>query len=445
MVDSTISHSGEFRVWWGILKKNRGISTTIAAVAIIVALLVGIAGGYLFESTAKTTTTSKLSGTINIGVAIPLSGDLGTYGQNALAALQLASTQINTLLNETNAGWNINLIVEDTKTLPDVALTVTQDLHTKGCQVILGYYSSGELRNCMQYAQSNQIVLISPSSTAVSLEINKPYIYRFVPADDKQGPAMAAGMISENISYIVPIYMLNTYGEGLFMSTVNSFVAMGGQYDNVNISYDPAVTTEFSTQAALLNTEVQKAINTYGANKVGVYAVTYEEVAALMDAASSYPALSQVKWFGCDGSALSSKVSADTTAAKFAIKTQFPATYFAPTNSSEQVVVESYVHSQTGNVPDPYAYGSYDSLWVVVKCIGLTQQYNGAAINQVLPTMANLTFGALGWNALNQYGDKTGGDYQFWQIYQVNSTSYNWYLAGYYSAETASITWYPGP
>jgi branched-chain amino acid transport system substrate-binding protein len=149
----------------------------------------------------------------------------------------------------------------------------------------------------MQYAQNNGIVLISPSSTAVSLAVNKPYIYRFVPADNAQGPAMAAGIWSENITYIVPIYVINTYGEGLCASTENAFVALGGQYDHTNISY-PDGTVEFSAQAALLNTEVTTAVSQYGASHVAVYAVTYEEIAGLMDAASQYPALSQVKWFG---------------------------------------------------------------------------------------------------------------------------------------------------
>jgi branched-chain amino acid transport system substrate-binding protein len=426
------------------MKKNRGISTTIAAVAIIVVFIVGIAGGYFLAPSG--TTKAKLSGTLNIGVAIPLSGALGTYGQNAEAALTLAESQINTLLNETNAGYKINLIFEDTKTLPDVALTVTQDLYSKGCQVILGYYSSGELSNCMSYAQTNHIVLISPSSTAVSLAIAKPYIFRFCPADDKQGPAMAVGMRSLNISYIVPIYMTNTYGEGLAVSTENAFVALGGHVDPTSISYDPTVTTEFSTQAALLATQVQNAVNTYGASHVAVYAVTYEEVAGLMDAASHYPILSQVTWFGCDGSALSAKVTADTTAANFSVATLFPATYFAPTNSSLLVSVENYVHSATGNIPDPYAYGSYDSLWVVVKCIGLTQQYSGYAINQVLPTIADLTYGSSGWTYLNQFGDRNIGDYQFWQVfYNTTSASYSWYLSGYYSAATQTVTWYPAP
>ena len=434
------------------MKHVKGIATPIAVVAIIVVLVIGIVGGYFLAPSKSSSSSGKLSGVLNIGVAIPLTGTLGTYGENAKSALDLAASQINALLSSSNAGYSIKLIYEDTQTLPNVALTATQDLASKGCQVILGYYSSGELSNCLNYAQTNHIVLISPSSTAISLAYApRPYIYRFVPADDKQGPAMANGMWNDGIKYIVPLWQDTTYGDGLANATEQKMVQLGGGFDPNGIKYD-ATATDFSTQVSLLAAEVQKAVTQYGASKVAVYAVTYEEVQSIMDDAVQYPILSQVKWYGCDGSALSAKLTDDPVAAAFAVNVTFPATYFAPPNSDILTAVSDYVHAQTGHIPDPYAYGSYDSLWVVAKCIGLTQQYNGVAINDVLPAVANVTYGASGWTALNQYGDRTIGDYQFWEVEQVtsaaaghttNSTTFDWRLAGLYSAATDSVTWYP--
>jgi branched-chain amino acid transport system substrate-binding protein len=424
----------------------------IAAVAIVVALVIGLVGGYFLAPSKTTTTTvtqSKLSGVLNIGAALPLTGDLATYGENAKIALTLGANQINSLLTSTNAGYSINLLFEDTQTKPDIALTATQDLASKGCKVILGYYSSGELRNCLNYAQSNQIILVSPSSTAVSLAIDKPYIYRFCPADDKQGPAMARGMKDLNVSYFVPIWRGDTYGDGLVQATENRFSQLGGSYDTAGIRYDIDA-KEFSTQVGVLAQKVQSAVDTYGADKVGVYAVTFEEITSIMTSATQYPVLSQVKWFGCDGAALSAKVTDDPVVANFSIATGFPATYFAPTTSDILNRVSDYVHSQVGHIPDPYAYGIYDSLWVAAKSIGITQSYNGEAINKVLPTVSNMTFGASGWCALNQYGDRTIGDYEFWQVYLAPATTghlaaFSWYKSGLYTAATDSIAWYPKP
>lgn len=418
----------------------------IAVAAIIAMLVAGLGIGYYALAPLKTTTTTvaKLTGVLKIGAALPLTGDLATYGQNAQTALVLAKKQINALLNSTNAGYTLDIIVEDTQTKPDVALTVTQDLASKGCQAILGYYSSGELKNSMSYAQTNQIVLVSPSSTAISLAINKPFVYRFCPADDKQGPAMAKAIHDLNVTYLVPIWRGDTYGDGLEQSTTARFALLGGSYDSSGIRYDISA-SEYSSQVGVLAQKVQAAVNQYGASKVGVYAVTFEEITSIMTSATQYPVLSQVKWFGCDGSALSSKVTDDATTANFAITTMFPSTYFAPPNSSILTQVSNYVQSQVGHIPDPYAYGTYDSLWVVAKCIGLTQQYNGASINKVFAAVSNVTYGASGWTALNKFGDRVIGDYQFWQVYKINATAYSWYNSALYSAATDSVKWYPAP
>jgi branched-chain amino acid transport system substrate-binding protein len=425
---------------------GRGISTMIAVAAIIAMLVAGLGIGYYALAPLKTTTTTvaKLTGVLKIGAALPLTGDLATYGQNAQTALVLAKKQINALLNSTNAGYTLDIIVEDTQTKPDVALTVTQDLASKGCQAILGYYSSGELKNSMSYAQTNQIVLVSPSSTAISLAINKPFVYRFCPADDKQGPAMAKAIHDLNVTYLVPIWRGDTYGDGLEQSTTARFAQLGGSYDSSGIRYDISA-SEYSSQVGVLAQKIQAAVNQYGASKVAVYAVTFEEITSIMTSATQYPVLSQVKWFGCDGSALSSKVTDDATTANFAITTMFPSTYFAPPNSSILTQVSNYVQSQVGHIPDPYAYGTYDSLWVVAKCIGLTQQYNGASINKVFAAVSNVTYGASGWTALNKFGDRVIGDYQFWQVYKINATAYSWYNSALYSAATDSVKWYPAP
>ncbi|MFB3889676.1 MAG: ABC transporter substrate-binding protein [Candidatus Bathyarchaeia archaeon] len=429
------------------MSEKRGMSTVIAAVGIIVALIIGILGGYfLAPSKTATPTQSQLSGVLKIGAALPLTGDLATYGENAQIALTMAKNEINALLANSNAGYSYDIIFQDTQTKPELALTATQDLASKGCQVILGYYSSGELRNCMTYAQSNQLVLVSPSSTATSLAepgVNRAFIYRFVPADDKQGPAMARGMIDNGISYIVPIWRGDTYGDGLVKATEDRFKALGGDYTTNQIRYNIDA-KEFSSEVGVLAQEVQKAVDAKGKDKVGVYAVTFEEITSIMTSATQYPILSQVKWFGCDGQALSAKITSDPVVANFTTTVKFPATYFAPPQNDILTKVSNYVNSQVGHVPDPYAYGSYDSFYVVAKCVAFTQQYTGAAINKIFPTVSYSTYGASGWCALNEYGDRTIGDYEFWQVYQAPS-GYTWYKAGLYTAGTDSVQWYPQP
>ncbi len=424
-------------------KPKRQVSLIIVVVALIAALLIGSAGGYVIApKTSSSTSGHGLSGVINIGAALPLSGQLSSYGATAKAALTLAENQINTALSNSKAGYSINVLFEDTQTQPDVALTVTQDFAAKGVQVILGYYSTSELSNSLNYAQTNHIVLISPASTGLSLAIDKPYIYRFVPADDKQGPAAATALKSLNITYIVSIAVDSAYGNGLVNSTESAFSGLGGSADPNGISYNPN-TTDFSSDVALLAQQVQTAVTTYGASHVAVYAVTYDELEDIVTVAAQYPVLSQVQWFGSDGNSPSPGIAADSTVATYlaAAPVQFEGTIFAPATSTIQTQVANYVQSQTGGSADPYSFAIYDELWVVAKTLAFTQQNSGTAINSALPTIADQSFGASGLTQLNSFGDRSSGDYEIYQIYAVNSTAYDWKIAGSYSASTQSVTW----
>lgn len=423
------------------MSQKRGISTTIAGVAIVVALIIGATGGY-FLAPPKTedATTPALSGEIPIGVPIPLTGSLGTYGENGKVALELAVSEINTLLNTTGAGYWLRLYFEDTETKPDICLQKVQSLAAKGCKVMIGFYSSAEVRNCKTYADTNKILLISPSSTAPDLAIAGDYIFRFCPADDKQGPAIAKALISMGIEYIIPIWRGDTYGDGLVNATQVRFAALGGSYDAAGIRYDQNA-REFSTEIALLAQKVQQAVDTYGADKVAVYTITFEEIVAMMVKANEYPILSSVTWFGCDGSALSAQLSADPVAAAFAVQTIFPASYFAPAESANLIKVREYIQTRLGRTPDPYAYNLYDTLWIVWKCIGAAGKYDGEAVKTLMIPMAGNTFGASGWCQLSLAGDRTIADYEFWGVYQVNATAFDWKKVGFYSAPSDSVTW----
>lgn len=426
------------------MSKNRGITTTIAAVLIVAALVIGAVGGYSIAPRA-TAVTGGLRGEIPIGAPLPLTGVLGTYGENARVALELASNEINAMLNATNAGYTIKILIEDTETKPDVCLQKVQSLAAKGCKVMLGLYSSAEVRNSKTYAETNKILLISPSSTAPDLAIPNDYIFRFCPADDKQGPAMARGLIDSGITYIICIWRGDTYGDGLVNATKVRFQQLGGGFSSAqDIRYNQDA-REFSTEVATLANYVQSAVNQYGAAHVAVYAVTFEEITAIMNSASQYPILSQVKWFGCDGSALSAQLIDDPVAAAFAVTTGFASTYFAPAESDNLVKVRNYVQSKLGRTADPYAYGIYDELYVVVKAMSMAGKYDGEAIQKLISPMAGVTFGASGLCTLNAAGDRNIGDYEFWAPYRVNATTFAWYKSGIYTATSDSMTWYPAP
>ena len=57
-----------------------------------------------------------------------------------------------------------------------------------------------------------------------------------------------------------------------------------------------------------LSSKVSQAVTQYGADKVAVYLVAFDEVGPIFIGAQNHPVLSIVKWYGSDGSVLNNKL-----------------------------------------------------------------------------------------------------------------------------------------
>ena len=431
--------------------KRIGITTTVAAITIIVALIIGGVIGYLAKPPEVVEKIVEkpvekivekpvpaLSGEIPIGAVLCLTGALATYAENEKVALEIGVSEINDMLRKSGAPVTIKLLVEDSETKPDVALEKLKSLAAKGVKVVIGMMSSAEVRNVKGYADANKILIISPSSTAPALAIADDYVFRLPPDDTKQGSAMARVMYDVGIRCIIPIWRGDAWGDGLLATTPARFKELGGAVVE-GIRYDPEK-KEFSAEVAALASKVQDAVNRYGKDKVGVYCVSFEEYETISVQASEYPILKEVRWFGSDGTCLSMKFIEDKVCADFSVKTKFVNTYFAPAESRKLVELREAIKAKIGRVPDPYAYNAYDALWITVKSMFIAEKYDAEAIRTVFPKVAEATFGASGWVKLNPAGDRELADYDLWAIV-VKDGKYEWVKAGYYSGATDSVTW----
>ncbi len=436
---------------------SRGVSWLARGIALaIIGLIIGIAVGYAVypaitppsvvtttvgAQTVTVTTTQQvgaLPSVITIGAILPLSGDLATFGQNWRAALDLAKNDINDWLRTARPGVTIEFQVEDTATRPAQALDKLQSLYARGIKFVIGPASSGELTNILKYAQDNQIIVISPSSTAVGLAVEKPFIFRFCPNDKFQGVALARAMIQAGIKYLYQVYRQDIYGQGLATATLDRFKQLGGVVLD-SVGY-PAETKDFSAIVATMNDKIKSAIAQYGADKVGVHLIAFEEGALLFKVATEYPDLRKVKWFGSDGTAGSGEFLKDPAVVQFSIDTKFLNTIFAPTKSVLTDRVRDYVKQVRGVEPDAYTYIVYDIAWVIVKAILEASSVDTVKVEKVIPQVASSFFGASGWILLDATHDRISADYGLWVVLTKGGKT-DWYQVGLYSGTTDSVSY----
>lgn len=391
---------------------------------------------------------AKLTGEVVIGFLGSMSGALASYGENEATAAQLAVEEVNEILAASGAEWTLKLEVEDTQTLPDVCLEKVESFAARGVKLLVGPLSSGELANIMTYCNTEKILTISQSSTAPVLGFPDDFVYRFCPNDLWQGRAIARLMYEDGIRYVVPTWRGDAWGDGLEDQGKLRFEELGGTFLE-GIRYDYTA-VEFSAEAATLKNLVASAVGTYGADKVAVWAIGFEEVAAYFAETLQYDVLKQVKWYGSDGTVVTPGMvdPADPGVSAFAVATKGSTQYgfinpiFSPLPATwKHDKVHERILTVLGREADSYSYSVYDIVWAYAHALMAVGEYDPEAVKAILPEVTKESWGATGWVDLDENGDRKPTNYDLWVVEEVEAGDYEWKRVGVWNLDTDTITW----
>lgn len=417
----------------------KGVSKVVAVVLAIVMLAVGVGIGLLITPyvAEPRVVAEGLSGEIPIGALLPLSGPLGKFGENDKVAVQLAEKDVNSFLERVGAKWRIKVYIENTETRPEVALEKLMSLHAKGVRAVVGPMASGEVLKIKEYADSNKILVISQSSTSPRVAIKDDYIYRFVPTDVYQGKISPAYAKILGVTHIILVYLANPWGDGLAAE-----VEANAKRHGIEIAAKlriPEGATDYSAEAASLASEVNKLVEKgVPPEKIMVHLITYAEAVTFFHSARGYDVLWKVKWFGSDGTAFEYSLQESPQAAEFAAAVGFPSPIAAPIGDNYLRVMK-HVKDEIGRTPEPYAYNSYDAIWVIALAVLFTGKYDADTIISVLPDVIKVYYGASGYIKLNEYGDRVGE--QYWIVSLVRADGgYDWKPVAIYDCIADEVT-----
>ena len=382
----------------------------------------------------------ELGDSVQIGAILPITGDLSAYGLESKVAAELAVEDFNAYLDEsTDAEWRLDIVVEDTGSNPVNALEKLSALHAKHIKVVLGPLSSAEARNLLVYADARLITLLSPSSTATSLAI-KDHLFRFMPNDTKQAPALATLFADRGIEIVIPIWRGDTWGDDLIENTRDSFTGMGGIMDE-GIRYSPE-SPEFSASVSVLEEKVAEYSKRYDMDRIGILAISFAEVLPLMQSASEHELLDDVAWFGSDGNTQEQKLIDDPTALEFSQAVGFTTIQAAFGDNPTYEHVKQHIQDKLGRVPNAHAFSSYDAVWLTGLTYLELDRTNITGVYTIKPMLSKLSHeydGAIGSTALNDEGDlSAAANYEIWTILDGQ-----WVVSDGYVTSTTEIV--PAP
>ena len=395
--------------------------------AIVVALLVGLApamGAYAqteeqtasdnMPADAAMVTNSSLTGPITIVGLFPLTGDFGTFGMQMRAAMELAVTDFNDYLTEGDAGWRLEMAVEDTATNTDVALEKTRQMHESGLTVVAGAMTSASVDAIKGYADDNDMLVVACCSTAPSLAIAGDSIYRLAADDSGQGIALARLIEAGGKEAIVPIWRGDTYGDGLRDAISREFEDLGGVV-YAGIRYLPGH-ADFASEVAQLDEDVHAAVEEHGAGKVAVLMISFDESIKIAREASLFGNLSSTEWFVSETVVDAAQFIEDKEVNAFANAANFTATQYIFEPGDRHERVNSLLDGVLDAPISPFVNTAYDTVWVIGKAIEGAGSAGAAGIKAQLPGVIEGHQGSTRFTGLNEAGDLTSADYRILTI-----------------------------
>lgn len=184
--------------------------------------------------------------TLKVGIVMPLTGSLSSYGPSLTKAAQLAVNQLNSALPQAGlSGVKVQLVgTVDDQTSAQPGVEAAQKLvSSNGAQILIGSMSSSvTIAIANAVAKPNDVLVVSPTSSdpAIKKLNDNHLLWTVYPTDDLQGRALATA-VAQSIGANATVNIVaqnDAYGTGVLQEFSQAWTAKGGKI-GVSEAFDP--------------------------------------------------------------------------------------------------------------------------------------------------------------------------------------------------------------
>lgn len=324
--------------------------------------------------------------TIHIGVSGPISGTQAQYGEAFKNGAELAAKQINDAGGID--GKTVKIVMEDDKAEPNEAVNVANKFSTnKDILAVVGHFNSSATLAAAPIYNKNELVHISPASSAPAVSDAGEYTYRVITTDAFQAAYLAEWSKELGYEKVALIYEQSDFGLGLLEVYENAAPDLGIEVVAAE-SYLPGA-NEFSTILTKVKEREPDAIFIGG---------FYNEAALIASQAKRLDL--NVDYIGVDSlySQALLELGGEAVEGFKLIGFFFPGGNNEQAKAFHEAFVEEY-----GKEPDTYAAYAYDATSILIEAI----KQNGAkreGLKEFLDQMEDFP-GATGLLSFDENGD----------------------------------------
>jgi branched-chain amino acid transport system substrate-binding protein len=341
----------------------------LAAAALTAALLAAGVGGCGDDSGDGA--AGGGDGTATVGILVPLTGELGSFGKPWQQAVELAADEAN---EQGGLPARLRTVVDDEKTEPQVAVQVARRMIDGQDAAVLIGPSSGPIVAIAPVAKRSRVPVIGVASGTVSLNrLGGDYVYRTVASDDSDGLAIAK-FLSDQEATNVGLLVQNEE------STLSPAETFRRSFEESGGNVVSSVT--FNPDQSSYRAEVQKVL---GANPDWIVCACGQQ--------SGVTILKQADAAGYDGEWM---VTADiiTPEAIDAVGKDVMEGVYGEVASSDDTLpaykdfAAAYKDAH-GDDPYPFTANAYDAGVLVALAMAAADSTSGEDINEKIPEVAN--------------------------------------------------------
>lgn len=367
--------------------------------------------------------------TIKIGVLLPKTGTWNATGTAAEMALDAALPFVNTYLEA--SGIKMVMDIRDTQSNPDAALKALESLKSDGINTVIGPMISEESINVLQYAKDNNLLLLSPSSTAT--ELSQPdNFFRMVGTDSSQVDGLTRIMKSVyKMDHVITVYVDDAYGRGY-----NEFIKQMAPSQGMDVIGSVAITSD-SPDYTGVGANLKEIAALADTKNTAVVIITPSQTGSeIIKKVMMDEKLSSMKWFASADIIGNPAILQDAQVAAFLQKTGMEGLTLGDKGIALDAM--SYISSLLGGATDysPYAITTWDALWLLANTYAqapeLDETTDFETLKQNLVSSAAKYRNAFGsYNTMDENGDTIGSKYMRY-ICVKDGETYTWNCKGHF-------------
>ncbi|MBN2336659.1 ABC transporter substrate-binding protein [Candidatus Bathyarchaeota archaeon] len=227
---------------------------------------------------------------------------------------EIIQADINEYAAKLGYGTQFEWLVDTADSQAAVHLEKAQGFKSMDVNIFQGGPWSSMAQASLGYVNDNDMLMMSSSSTSPLLAIADDRLYRTCPTDFVQAPAIGEMLESWGIEAVLILQRGDSWADGIYNILENELIGRGIPIIE-KVRYAAEV-TEFSSYLQTMDDKLGAAIAQYGADRVAVQTMAFDELVVIVTQTPDYPNTRKVIWMGTESSGRNQRMLDDAGGAQ---------------------------------------------------------------------------------------------------------------------------------